>query len=107
MFLSRYKPLPVSVHRALHLLRYRALDVQQYYCMPGALHLQHPIKKSLAISFKLSRESRKHLTVQGDSHIGHSNPMNGYLKNYGIRSISEGVNGGWVLGLPANVLSPI
>ena len=33
----------VSVHRARHLLRYRALEVQQYVGVPEALQLQHPV----------------------------------------------------------------
>ena len=33
----------VGVHRAPHLLRYRALEVRQYVCVPGALHLRHPV----------------------------------------------------------------
>jgi hypothetical protein len=33
----------VTVHRALHLLRYRALEVQQYAGVPEALQLQHPV----------------------------------------------------------------
>ncbi len=37
---NRYK---VSVHRAPHLLCYRALEVQQIRLRTGALHLRHPI----------------------------------------------------------------
>jgi len=33
----------VSVHRALHLLRWRSLEVHEYVCMPAALHLQNPV----------------------------------------------------------------
>ena len=33
----------VSVHRAPHLLRYRALEVHQYVGVPEALQLRHPV----------------------------------------------------------------
>ena len=40
-YLSTIKQ-PVSVHRAPHLLRYQALEVHPYVCVPGAWHLRHP-----------------------------------------------------------------
>ena len=33
----------VRIHRAPHLLRCRALEVQKYVCAPDALHLRHPV----------------------------------------------------------------
>jgi len=41
----------VTVHRVLHLLRWRAFEVHEYVCMPAALHLQHPVKQIKPISF--------------------------------------------------------
>ncbi|MFN2235247.1 MAG: hypothetical protein ACK2U1_13555, partial [Anaerolineales bacterium] len=39
----------VNVHRAPHLPRYRALEVQLYVCVPGALHLRHPVNAYRAV----------------------------------------------------------
>ena len=33
----------VTVHRVLHLLRWRSFEVHEYVCMPAALHRQHPV----------------------------------------------------------------
>jgi hypothetical protein len=42
-FGKSWERMDVSVHRAPHLLCYRALEVQKYVCAPDALHLRHPV----------------------------------------------------------------